>query len=511
MQTTFHRLFITLLLIAALGGSALVFAPAAQAQEGTPTLRFNEPEIVTLQPNVTVNRAFDALAGDTVEIVLSRLAEFEYTAVLIGPDSTPIGLERQPDGNVLLALDLTQGGRYTLTLQATNGSGQMLIQVNSATPTPLEMGETLANVGGAPVRFSLTPSDPAAPSMLTLSTVALREGESLPRLVLTRSSDGEEVLSLNPNMLAGLTLALPAGESFVLSFEPGETAQQVRIAWTAGDPASASVGLPDGTGSSMGSSSGSSSSNGVCQVYFGGPVNARSGPGTNYAPPVAQVPAGTTLNATGHNGDRSWYQVNYNGQMVWVAMFVSATEERGNCSSLAVASYPPPPVVAAPPTSPPSGGGGGSSPAPTSPPSGGGGGGPAPTSPPPPTATPNAPTAPPDASSHTFNVNRDGTSQFQEVISYPNGDTEDRIYATIDLNQGGGNQTRNVTFTLVCNGTGTEYVRWGTNPNSAGLTCGGSTTRFFTYDSETQYYYVLFPSGSGTGYVNYTLIATSSN
>ncbi len=519
MQVTHYRLFITLLLaLTLLGGVGAV----AQAQEGAPTLRFNEPEIVTLEPNVTVNRAFDALAGDTVEIVLSRLAEFEYTAVLIGPDSAPIGLERQADGNVLVALELAQGGRYTLALQATSGSGQMLIQVNSATPTPLAMGETLANVGDAPLRFSLTPSDPTAPSMLALSTMALREGESLPRLVLTRSSDGEEVLSLNPNMIAELSLRLPAGESFVLSFEPTDVAQQVRIVWSAGEQAPATVGLPDGTGGMGMGSSGSSSGSGACQVYFSGPVNARSGPGTNYAPPVAQVPAGTTLNVSGHNGDRSWYQVNYNGQMVWVAMFVNATEERGNCSGLTVASYPPPPVVAAPPTSPPSSGsGGGPSPAPTSPPSGsgsgsgsGGGGGASPTSPPPPpqpTATPSAPAAPADASSHTFNVSRDGTSQFQEVISYPNGDTEDRIFVRIDLNQSIGNQTRNVTFTLVCSGTGAEYVRWGTNPNSAGLTCGGSTTRFFTYDSDTQYYYVLIPSGSGTAYVNYTLVATASN
>lgn len=503
---TMSRALLVALLVAALGTSILSFAPTARAQEGTPTLRFNEPEIVTLQPNVTVNRAFDALAGDTVEIVLSRLAEFEYTAVLIGPDSAPIGLERQADGNVLLALDLAEGGRYTLTLQATSGSGQMLIQVNSAAPVPLAMGETLADVGAAPLRFSLTPDDPTAASTLALSTLATREAETLPRLVLTRSSDGAEVLSLNPNMIADLTLGLPQGESFVLSFEPADVAQQVRIVWASGDAMPSTVGLPDGT-NGMGNGSPPSNTTGVCQVYFGGAVNARSGPGTNYAPPVAQVPAGTTLNVSGHNGDRSWYQVNYNGQTVWVAMFVSATEERGDCSALTVANYPAPPVVVAPPTSPPSGGGSGS-PSPTNPPSGGGGGS-SPTSPPPPTATTSAPVAPPDASSHTFNVNRDGTSQFQEVISAPNGDTEDRIYVTIDLNQGVGNQTRNVTFTLVCNGAGSEYVRWGTNPNAPGLTCGGSTTRFFTYDSDTQYYYVKFPSGSG--YVNYTLIATSSN
>lgn len=50
-------------------------------------------------------------------------------------------------------------------------------------------------------------------------------------------------------------------------------------------------------------------------------LNMRSGAGTNF-PRVVVIPAGTQVQAVGVNGDRTWVQVNFNGQQGWVAAYL---------------------------------------------------------------------------------------------------------------------------------------------------------------------------------------------
>ncbi len=70
------------------------------------------------------------------------------------------------------------------------------------------------------------------------------------------------------------------------------------------------------------------------------------------------------------------------------------------------------------------------------------------------------------------------------------------------------NNARDVNITLVCNGTGTENLQWGTGgPNSpTPHGCGSSANVFHTDDSNQTFIYITIPGGS-TSYVNYTLIA----
>ncbi|MBN1201713.1 MAG: SH3 domain-containing protein [Anaerolineae bacterium] len=92
------------------------------------------------------------------------------------------------------------------------------------------------------------------------------------------------------------------------------------------------------TTSSTGSSTSSSSSSGACEVAFSGAVNLRSGPGLEYDPPLSTVPAGSTLPVTGKNTTGTWWQVNYNGTVGWVSGLVPATQVQGDCGAVPVAS-----------------------------------------------------------------------------------------------------------------------------------------------------------------------------
>lgn len=120
------------------------------------------------------------------------------------------------------------------------------------------------------------------------------------------------------------------------------------------------------------------------------------------------------------------------------------------------------------------------------------------------------PTAPPDADQLNWTLDRNAGGQFSDAVSFPSGDTTDRIRVTVDgLNNQPPNNFRRFQFTLVCTGTNTQNLGWGTGGPAAGtgLSCGGSLQQVFTNDSNQLFINVRITSGDPS-YVQYTIIAT---
>ena len=76
-------------------------------------------------------------------------------------------------------------------------------------------------------------------------------------------------------------------------------------------------------------------------VTSNGPVNLRTGPGTNYARSGA-LQAGQTLEIIGRTADSAWWQVATAGGPLWVA--ASVTSASNVSDSIPVVAAPPPPT-----------------------------------------------------------------------------------------------------------------------------------------------------------------------
>jgi uncharacterized protein YraI len=68
-------------------------------------------------------------------------------------------------------------------------------------------------------------------------------------------------------------------------------------------------------------------------------INMRTGPGTNW-PTVSKLDTGVSAKVTGHNGDKTWWQLN---DSAWVS--ASLTTTTGDCSTVQVVGFPPPPAA----------------------------------------------------------------------------------------------------------------------------------------------------------------------
>jgi hypothetical protein len=118
-------------------------------------------------------------------------------------------------------------------------------------------------------------------------------------------------------------------------------------------------------------------------------------------------------------------------------------------------------------------------------------------------ATP-LPIAPFDTDAFAMVADRDGSSQFSDVISYPDGDSGDLIQVSVaNLFTQPPDNYREFTVSLNCFGPGAESVRWGA-PENPVHACGSAVTLPFLYDASQQRFSVVL---SQPGYVQYTLAA----
>jgi hypothetical protein len=118
------------------------------------------------------------------------------------------------------------------------------------------------------------------------------------------------------------------------------------------------------------------------------------------------------------------------------------------------------------------------------------------------------PAAPYDTAEFLFGLDRDSGGQFNESISYPDGDRSDLIQVTIsNLIDRPPDNYREVSLTLYCSGVGAEQVRWGL-PDKPNLLCGQTIKMPFIANSNRAPLAVVLPDGSAQSYIHYTLVAS---
>jgi uncharacterized protein YraI len=226
-------------------------------------------------------------------------------------------------------------------------------------------------------------------------------------------------------------------------------------------------------------------------AIFNQDLNVRGGPGTAYAI-QDQLPGGTKVDVLGKNETGTWWFIAYNGGTGWVS---EPFTESNNTGSVPVVQAPAPPSsssnssssdVGSSNSSGGSSSGGSSSGGSSGGSSGSGAGG----------------SAPSDKDIKASVSIKNGSDTQNSEISYPDGDTTDRVTITptgFDSNKTSGN----LIFTLTCSG-GTAKVNYnGGSVKSGSPGCNKTWTVFVTNDSSYSNLKIYLDS---PGYVNWTLI-----
>lgn len=393
--------------------------------------------------------------------------------------------------NLLLGTVDNQAGTVTLTMQVSA----------SAISTALTDTTTINIPAGAPAQTYSVIANEAT----TITVTSTTAGFAFRAVV--RDSNAQALAMVNTG-IESATFRLPASNTpydILVSAADPNTSGTVQVAY--GTPATTpSTPADTSTSNDTGTTSDSTPPTDptVCTLSAGN-TNVRSGPGTDYNV-IGALAGDNTIVATGQNG--GWYVGNYNGIDGWV--FGGVVTASGNCGNLSFVAAPantnpvPPPQTTEEVSAPPS-----ATPQPTQASND--------TSNPPPqptattvvpaaTATTAVQIAPVDADPLAFDVHRDNGGTFSNTVSYPDGDTRDRIITEVNLDSV--NSSREVQFILSCNGTGTQNVTFHRgSPNAGGVGCGQSITWRYAAPYRTQPLYVQIQGGD-TSYVAYTITAT---
>lgn len=462
--------------------------------------------------------SFTGNAGDVVTVyALGWAAEFQPAITILGPTGqvgfsntdalTPIG----NDARVTVALP--QAGSYSvLVASASDSLGQFTLALRLTTPQiviPLNEAVSVNFPAGAEAQaFSIA----GAGSALQISS-------STPGFAFAGyiSAPDGHILAAFDGALPVVNLSLPPASA--------EDGPYLLILYGADSTQTGSLYIQPGAGSGSldiqppAATEEASTDNtdtqapappaDQCAAVAGEQgLNVRRGPGTNFDIITTLLP-GQYLIVNGQNS--GWYTGNALGEQGWVAGSVITLT--GPCSNLPLVQAPAPPSNPTPPPSQPTATESTSAtptPSPTTdsgltPPAATEDAGPTPTA----TFTQPVQTAPPD-NQHNLNIDRDDGGQLTNAVSYPSGDVSDRVRMTINnLTNFTPNNTRTVILTLVCTGSGTGNISWGTGGPSSPtpLACGQSTSSFHTYDSNQTFVNINM---AGPGYVTWTLVATTS-
>jgi hypothetical protein len=133
-----------------------------------------------------------------------------------------------------------------------------------------------------------------------------------------------------------------------------------------------------------------------------------------------------------------------------------------------------------------------------------------------PSYTPTTPPPPPEAPSdprfnNPLQIPLDSTASVTDFVSYPGGDTEDRVQFSVSgMNPNSalsGGRAR-LILAVSCFGTGTDQIQFFTNGQT--YSCGQTIAdREVTFDSNTGSVVITAVGGSGT-YVQWVLTGTAT-
>lgn len=569
MQALIHthrkRLLLPLVVVFAIVASTLNLSQYAEAQDGQP-LNWDEPVLgqITTPQGTLFN--FQANAGDTANIEVLGLGGLQPSIVLQDTNRAIVAQEpnNARDNTTTLTYTIFTSGIYYVQVQGVDNTlGQFTILLSRGLPPgiPLEIGTPIDGIVSPdfPAVYYDFPANPDTITRLTIRSLS----EGYGPMATVMNSNGDIVAAVIGEALVGATLELRQGsETYKLMVEIGtfpETANfQVTLNYGPEQPSedTASSSQPPSSG---GDTSSSSSSNCQLSSLDNSDIRIRAGGSTDHEI-IGLMPANTSLPATGYNqANGGWYEVRMNdGNYGWMASFVVFAAGDG-CNSLPIKSYPDPgsssgpsgteepgdgtttPTTTVTPT--PSSTVAGIGPSPTytyTPSATSTSPGPdeteevtGPTStytytpsatytyqPPTATYTPSyTPTTPPadqiaPEDSRTLApliIPLDNTASRLDFVSYPNGDTEDRIQWDITgMNPNvalPGGRAR-LVIAVSCFGQGTQYITFFTGGQT--YTCGQTIVdREVTYDTRTGLITITATGGQGT-YVQWVLTGTAT-
>jgi hypothetical protein len=446
---------------------------------------------------------FQANIGDLVTVKVSASAPgLDPTLALLSPGGAALATNDNDPfsfnvGDARLSYEITEAGVYSLLVGGANntrGNYDLRLFVragstgaavlNGAAQVDLAAGAQTLIVAGnpaatTPISIQVTPADaPYSVEVRRLEGTVLAVYLGLPSVSLTLPASAS-------SFVIAITSTAPNAQGLVLITQ-GDTPAQVVAPLATEEAAVAPAN--------------------VCSITpAAGAVNVRSGPGTEFSV-LSTLQVGQFLEVVGQNN--GWYVVTLPGiGQGWVAGSVATLS--GPCGSLPTIAAPAAPV--AQPTAIPAAGATATL-VPTLAP-----GGQQPTATPPqqqpPTATPPpteaAQVAPPD-NNYVLVVPLDGSASLSDFVSFPNGDVEDVVsYDTSGLNPnqalpGGRGQ---LTISLVCSGTGTNFITF--RIDGQNYTCGQTFLRTVNADSDTGAVRITATGADAAGtYVQWTLNAT---
>ncbi|GAB4307302.1 MAG: hypothetical protein Kow00117_00460 [Phototrophicales bacterium] len=482
-----------------------------KAQGGT--ISYGETTTASLTAEVPqAFYSFSGAAGDLVTAyILGWEESFQPTMALVGSNGQQLQFSANDpltplSNDARISYRLPADGVYSLLVSSENNApGTYTLTLRRAVPvisTALADSVTLNIPQGAPSQQYGVAANANAPTTLNIQSLTNGFG-----VTVRLTNPAGQVIAAISGGVTNIVLTMPPGDgTYELLISSADPAVGGDVQISLGEASTSSTSSSSSSTDSSSSSSSGQTSTGTtatdpnaCVISASG-VNIRTGPGTNYG---AIGSLNGSLNATGQYS--GWYTVDYAGQQGWV--FSGVVTSSGPCAGLPQVSPPPPPAPVVTEEAPVTG-----SPTATPIPGNTGGGGTSPTSPPPPPppTEPSTQVAPIDSNQLNWTIDRDAGGQFSDAVSNPDGDTNDRIRLTVDglFNQPPNNY-RQFVVTLVCNGTNTGNLSWGTGGPSSptGLSCGDSITVTHTNESN-QTYININMSGSSAGYVTYTLIAT---
>jgi hypothetical protein len=447
-------------------------------------------------------------AGEVVTLyVLSSSDAFQPSLTILGPTgqlafSTSDALSPIPN-DARATVRLPQAGIYSVLVGSANvGFGSYTIAVRLTTPgisTQLGAEPVILNIppGGQSQAFMI-PVSPSADTPLTIAS-------STPGFIYSvqvSAPDGRIILAVD-GALPSVNVVLPAStEPYTIVVRASNSIDSgtLSISQSGSVPVVTSGNVPAPVATEEVGSDGAPPADQCATVAGAGGVNIRRGPGTGYEVIGGLAPNGYLV-VTGQNN--GWYTGPTANGAGWVAG--SVVSLAGPCNNLAFVNAPALPTAT--PLPQPTATTATNNPTATTT-----------TNNPTATTTTNNPTAtytPTEDvqiaivdNDHNLIANRDSGGQFSNDVSFPNGDTSDRIRLTIDgLTNQPPNSFREMSILVVCSGVGAEHLSWGTGgPNSpTAKKCNESLSTQHTNDSNQTYINVNL---SSNGYVQYTIIVT---
>ncbi len=325
----------------------LVLISPGFAQGGTAPIQIGQNATGTLTAEApSAQYALTSSGREAVLIQALAISQgFAPNFRVLNPAGIEILTVSNPDAQAILTGNaaLNDAGVYTIIVGGENGSvGQFVLslQVGVALSPPIALvvnQPVTATVGlQSPVqvyRFDTT-------SLGAVAVTVLSQTPNAGALVTLYDESGSKTIASFDAGVTGATYQLPAsGKAYrveVRANGSGESAVSVCLGTCVSStpppitPASAAA-------SAIPQSANTSSTICTAASSAGGTANLRSGPGTIYAI-LGGLPLGQTAQVIAVWTGGGWYEVNFNGQTLWVGG--SVVNLSGDCSTLAQVAAP---------------------------------------------------------------------------------------------------------------------------------------------------------------------------